>query len=497
MNHLETYLAFRKKKQAYQYAMWLISWDQETEAPKNAIDYRSQQIEVLSTLAYEVETDPSRIEAIDALSQDQSLEDTLKREIYLVKKELDNIRKIPKKAFIEFQVLLSQAGQIWAEARKNNDFEGFLPTLEKVIGFQKTMVKYLETDTLKGYDVLLDMYEPGMKTTDYDQFFDTLREKLVPFAKSAAKVKQTFPRALKKPFDTEKQKAFNQYLTGVFNYNMDQGVLKESAHPFTSGVASVDTRITTAYKPDLRSAIFSTIHEMGHAIYEQQVNPLYDETELKGGISMGIHESQSRLYENMIARSASFWMTHYEKLQDTFKKELKQVSLDDFIRYVNEVKLDFIRVEADELTYSLHIMVRYDIEKQLFNGKLKAKDLPKTWNKLYKSYLGIKPKTDQVGVLQDIHWSLGSFGYFPTYALGSAISAQLYHAMSKSIDIDQAIRQNEIKKLNEWLKTNIHQYGKLLEPKDLVFKATGEAFNPNYYVDYLIKKYEHILGIKA
>jgi carboxypeptidase Taq len=154
-------------------------------------------------------------------------------------------------------------------------------------------------------------------------------------------------------------------------------------------------------------------------------------------------------------------------------------------------------VEADELTYSLHIMVRYDIEKQLFNGKLKAKDLPKTWNKLYKSYLGIKPKTDQVGVLQDIHWSLGSFGYFPTYALGSAISAQLYHAMSKSIDIDQAIRQNEIIKINEWLKTNIHQYGKFLEPKDLVLMATGEAFNPNYYVDYLIKKYEHILGIKA
>jgi carboxypeptidase Taq len=497
MNYLETYLAFREKRMAYQYALWLVSWDQETEAPKNAMDYRSKRIETLSTLAYEVDTDPLRIEAIDKLAEDDTLELELKREIHLVKKDLDQMRKIPKKDYIEFQVLLSQAGQIWAESREKNDFEGFLPTLEKVINFQKTMVKYLETDTLKGYDVLLDMYEPGMSTTDYDVFFETLKEKLVPFAKKAAATKQVFSRSLKKAFPIEPQKAFNKYLLEVFNYNMDQGVLKESAHPFTSGVSSVDTRITTSYQDDFRSAIFSTIHEMGHGIYEQQVNPAYDYTELKGGVSMGIHESQSRLYENMLARSESFWQTHYPKLQETFKKELKHVTLEEFVRYVNEVKMNLIRVDADELTYSLHIMVRYEIEKMLFNGKLKPKDLPKTWNKLYKTYLGIKPKTDKEGVLQDIHWSLGSFGYFPTYALGSAISAQIYHKMNQSINIDEALKSNQVYKINEWLKQNIHQYGCLYEPKTLLMMATNEPFNPNYYVDYLISKYEKILGIKA
>ncbi|MDY0210859.1 MAG: carboxypeptidase M32 [Acholeplasma sp.] len=497
MNYLETYLSFREKKQAYNYAMWLISWDQETEAPKQAMAYRSKQIEMLSTLAYEVETDPLRIEAIDKLSLDNTLSVEMKREIYLVKKSLDEIRKIPKKAYIDFQVLLSQAGQIWAESREKNDFEGFMPTLEKVIDFQKTMIKYLETDTLKGYDVLLDMYEPGMKTTDYDVFFETLKEKLVPFAKKAASIKQVFPKTLKRAFPKDKQKVFNQYLLEVFSYNMDQGVLKESQHPFTSGVASVDTRITTSYHDDVRSAIFSTIHEMGHGIYEQQVNKDYDNTELNGGVSMGIHESQSRMYENMIGRSHAFWDTHYEKLQSLFPKELKKVTKEDFIRYVNEVKMNLIRVEADELTYSLHIMVRYEIEKMLFNGKLKVKDLPKTWNKLYKSYLGIKPKTDSMGVLQDIHWSVGSFGYFPTYALGSAISAQIYQKMNQELPIESLIRNNEISQINEWLKQHIHQYGKLLEPKALLLKATKEAFNPDYYVTYLIEKYRLILGIEA
>lgn len=494
---LETYLSFREKKLAYQYAMWLISWDQETEAPEKAIEYRSKRIETLSTLAYDVETDIARIEAINELATEESQSEALKREIALVKKDMDQIRKIPKHEYIDFQVLLSQAGQIWAKARDNNDFIGFLPTLERVISYQKKMVKYLETDTLKGYDVLLDMYEPGMTTKDYDQFFDTLKERLVPFAKKAAKVKQILPRSLKKSFDVDKQRVFNRKLLEIFNYDMSKGVLKESAHPFTSGVASVDTRITTAYKKDIRSAIFSTIHEMGHGLYEQQVNSAYDETELKGGISMGIHESQSRLYENMIGRSEIFWHTHYESLKALFPKELKNVSVEDFILYVNEVKMDFIRVEADELTYSLHIMVRYEIEKMLFNGNLKVKDLPKTWNKLYKTYLGIKPKTDQMGVLQDIHWSLGSFGYFPTYALGSAISAHLYHYMAKDIDIEAHIKHHDMNAINLWLKDKIHQYGRLKEPKTLILEATKEPFNPDYYVDYLIEKYEKLLNIRA
>jgi carboxypeptidase Taq len=500
MNHLEVYLASRKQKLAYQYALWLLSWDQETETPNDAMQYRSDQIEVLSTLAYDVEMDSKRIEAIDYLALNpKSLTEDLKVEIKRVKKDLDQLRKIPKQDYIDFQVLLSQAGHVWSNAKKNNDFASYLPTLEKVISYQKKLVKYLSTDTVKGYDVLLDMYEPGMTVVDYDHFFNTLKTDLVPFVMKAAKVKQSLSRKLTKGhFSKAQQIAFNTYLLDVFKYDQNKGVLKQSAHPFTSGVASVDTRITTAYhEDDVRSAIFSTIHEMGHAIYEQQVKPEYDYTELKGGVSMGIHESQSRFYENMIGRSEAFWDTHYDKLVETFPKELKGVSKQAFIQYINQVKRDFIRVEADELTYSLHVMVRYEIEKQLFNGKLQAKDLPKVWNKLYKKYLGLTPKTDTEGVLQDIHWAFGSFGYFPTYALGSAISAQIYHRMNQDFNIEQVVRNNEIVKINAWLKEHIHQYGKSIEPKALILKATNEAFNPQYYVHYLKEKYSKILGIEA
>lgn len=500
MNHLEIYLNARKQKLAYQYAMWLLSWDVETETPEGALEYRSQQIEVLSGLAYDVEMANDRIEAIDYLSiHSTDLTEDLKVEIKRVKKELDQLRKIPKQEYIDFQVLLSQAGHIWSNAKKNNDFAAYLPTLEKVIDYQKRLVKYLETDQIKGYDVLLDMYEPGMTVEDYDHFFNTLKTDLVPFALKASKVPQKISRKLTKGhFSKAKQIEFNTYLLDVFKYDLKKGVLKQSAHPFTSGVASVDTRITTAYhEDDVRSAIFSTIHEMGHAIYEQQVKPEYDYTELKGGVSMGIHESQSRFYENMIGRSEAFWDTHYPKLVEVFSKELKGVTQAEFMKYINQVKRDFIRVEADELTYSLHVMVRYEIEKMLFNGKLKAKDLPKVWNRLYRQYLGLNPKTDTEGVLQDIHWAFGSFGYFPTYALGSAISAQIYHRMNQDFDIETVVKNGEIEKINAWLKANIHQFGKSIEPKDLILKATQEPFNPNYYVNYLKEKYSKLLGIEA
>lgn len=500
MQQLETYLASRKQKHAYQYALWLLSWDQETETPDASLQYRSDQIEVLSTLLYEVEMSDARIEAIDYLAlHPETLTKELQVEIKHVKKELDHLRKIPKQEYIDFQVLLSQAGHIWSQAKQNNDFAAYLPTLEKVITFQKKMVKYLQTDTIKGYDVLLDLYEPGMTVVDYDHFFNTLKTDLVPFALKASKVVQKAPRKLTKGhFPKAQQIEFNTYLLDVFKYNTKKGVLKQSAHPFTSGVVSVDTRITTAYhEDDVRSAIFSTIHEMGHAIYEQQVNPAFDYTELKGGVSMGIHESQSRFYENMIGRSPAFWDVHFDKLVSTFPKALKGVTKDEFVRYINQVKRDYIRVEADELTYSLHVMVRYEIEKMLFNGKLKAKDLPKVWNRLYRQYLGLTPKTDTQGVLQDIHWAFGSFGYFPTYALGSAISAQIYHKMNQDLDIEAVVRANDIAQINQWLKTNIHQYGKLIEPKDLILKATQEPFNPQYYVRYLIDKYSRILGIEA
>ncbi|MBN3490053.1 carboxypeptidase M32 [Acholeplasma equirhinis] len=492
--YLDTYKSMRERLTAFNYAMWVLSWDLETEAPIGSMEYRSKQIEGLTKEIYALETDKAYLEAIDYLYANRNqLDELMRREIEKVEKEMRLIKKMPKEEYIDFQVLIAQASTVWAEAKKNNDFEAYAPTLEKIVAYVRKMTKYLSTPELKGYDVLLDMFEEGMTQKEYDHFFEQLRTELVPFVLSATASKKPHPKRLTKGiFPKDKQKAFSEYLTGVFSYDMNHAVLKESAHPFTSNASSTDVRITTRYIENiLESSIFSTIHEMGHAIYEQQVSPELLGTRLGGGASMGIHESQSRMYENMIGRSYAFWEVHFDKLKEVFPKELKGVTLLDFYKYINRAERSLIRTEADELTYPLHIMVRYEIEKLLISGKLKVKDLPKKWRKLYQQYVGVRPKNDAEGVLQDIHWSGASFGYFPTYALGSAYAAQIYHAMNKDFNIENAISNNEIHKINAWLKEKIHIYGQTKTPKELMLIATGEPFNPNYYIDYLKRKFSN------
>lgn len=491
----ETYLNYRKKINAYEYALWLLSWDSETESPTCSHSYRVRQMEVLNKERYHLLMSQERINAILFLLEEEKIDDVFKRELELEKKSIDRIKKIPEEEFLQYQILLQESKVIWKKAKEESNFKIFEKTLDEVIQHNKKMIKYLETDTLKGYNVLLDMYEEDMTVKDYDIFFDTLNKELVPFVLEVAKTKRRYPKILTHgDFDKDLQRKFNRDLADILGYDLSKGVIKESVHPFTSGLVSVDTRITTAYHKNLDSAIFSTIHEIGHAIYEQQVKHEFDGTALSGGVSMGIHESQSRFYENIVGRSYVFWETHYDKLKKYFPI-LKRVSLEDFYAYINRVKCDFIRIESDELTYSLHIMVRYEIEKQIFDGKLKTKDIPKVWNKLYKEYLGVKVKKDSLGVLQDIHWSQGSFGYFPTYALGSAIAAQLYYQMKSDFDVKLAIKENNIKKINEWLKERIHKYGRLHTPKELLMIATKEPFNPKYYIRYLKEKFSELYEI--
>lgn len=491
---IDLYESYRKKLKAYEYVFWLIGWDQETEAPKKSGEYRSKQYQVLAEQAYAISSDPKFIEAIETLynNLDKIEDEDFKIEIKQAKKELRMVQKVPKDEYIEYQVLTQRASQIWEEAKNSDDFEMFAPTLEKIIVFNKKLVKYLETEELKGYDILLDMYEEGFSVGEYDKFFADLKEELVPFVlEVTTRPKDKFSRKLTKGrFPKDKQEQFSKYLLEVFNYDQNKGLLKESAHPFTSGVSSVDTRITTHYYEDnLLSSIFSTIHELGHGIYELQNDPKYDDTNLHGGTSLGIHESQSRMYENMIGRSYSFWTTHYPKLVEIFPKQLKNISVGEFYRFANQAKRSLIRVEADELTYSLHIMVRYELEKELINGKLKVKDLPKKWRQLMGRYVGKRPKTFQDGVLQDIHWSGGAIGYFPTYALGSAYAAQIYKTMSKEIDVDKAIEENNIALINNWLKEHVHKFAKTKTPKEILLISSKEEFNAKYYIEHLKEKF--------
>lgn len=490
--YIKTYEDMRRRLKAYGYYAWLVGWDQETEAPKGSIEYRTKQVGVMAEEVYKLQSDPDYIEAIEKLYEHQDqLDADFKAEIRQIFKDLRIIKKVPKDEYIAFQVLVSQSTHVWAEAKHNDDFSLFLPTLEKVVEFNRKLVKYLETPELKGYDILLDMFEDGFGIKEYDHFFNTLKDELVPFVKEATERKERFSRKLTKGiFPKDQQKAFSRYLLDVFGYDLNHGVLKESEHPFTSGVASIDTRITTHYHEDnLASSIFSTIHEMGHALYEMQNDPKFDDTNIHGGSSLGMHESQSRLYENMIGRSYAFWQLHYPKLIELFPKQLKGITMDEFYRFINQAKRSLIRIEADELTYALHVMVRYELEKAMINGQLKVADLPRKWKQLMSQYVGKRPTNDREGVLQDIHWSFGAIGYFPTYALGSAYAAQIYQAMNKAMDVEQAIADNNIKAINAWLKDHIHIYGASKTPKELMLIATKEPFNPNYYVDYLKQKF--------
>ena len=499
MNKLiNQYLKLRKQLIAMNFINYLISWDSETEAPVGCFELRSEQVSTLSEISYKLLMSKKSKKLIADLYENRDqLSLILRKEITDLYKTLRKKELVPKKEIIAYETLLSKASIIWTKAKLENNYELFKPTLQKIIEYNKRYVKYVETKDLKGYDVLLDEYEEGSNTKFYDEFFALLKQEIVPLVKKINTVKYKYNESfLKNKYDVTKQRKFAEYLMDVMNFDKTKGLMKESEHPFTSGFGTTDVRITNHYYEDLlTSSIFSVIHETGHGLYEQNCNPELDETLLGGGASMAMHESQSRFYENIIGRKYSFWETHYPVLQELFKDELKDTTLDDFYHNANKVECSLIRTEADELTYSLHIMIRYELEKGLISGTISVDELPQKWNEMYENYLGITPQNDSLGVLQDIHWAGGSFGYFPTYALGSAYAAQLYNTMKKEINIDEIIKSKNLKEINEWLKKHVHYYGKTLSPKEIIIKSTKEEFNPKYYIEYLKEKYMSIYNL--
>ncbi len=491
MDLLKKFREIQMKQKAYGYALNIVGWDSQTEAPRGAFEYRSKMLSVISADLFKLGTSQETQDVINGLyKQLDTLEDSVQREIKKAKKSLDKVTKIPEKEFLEYHTLMQLSQKLWEDAKEQNDWDMFKGNLAKLIDFNRKFITYYDTEK-EAYDVLLDDFEEGMSMELYDKFFDTLKSDLVPFVRKVLKDGKPLNNDFTlDSFDPKKQKEFCDYLIDVLAFDRTKGLMKESVHPFTWNTHPSDVRFTTRYLENLVfSSIFAAIHELGHATYEQQVDEKWNLTELNGGTSMGIHESQSRFYENVIGRSLEFWEVHYPKFQEIFPEETKNITLDDFYRATNKVEASLIRVEADELTYPLHIMLRYEIERKLFSNEIEVDDLPKIWNEKMEEYLGIVPETDADGVLQDVHWSAGLFGYFPTYALGTAYAAQFYHQMRKEIDVDKAVSENNIKEINEWLKEKIHQFGGSKTPKELLLDVTNEEFNPQYYVDYLIEKY--------
>lgn len=491
MELLEKFRQLQYKQKAYRYALNVVGWDSATEAPKQAFQRRADMLGVLSGELFKLGTSEEYQKVVNGLfEQFSELDNISQREIKSAKKGLDKIIKIPENEFVEYNKLINLSQRLWEDAKENDDFELFKPNLEKIIEYNKKFVSYYEIDD-HPYNILLDDYEEGMSMKEYDMFFDTLKEDLVPFVKEVLNSGKVLNDDFSSDsFDPKKQQEFCDYLIDVFRFDRSKGLMKESVHPFTWNTHPSDVRFTTRYLENMVfSSIFAAIHELGHATYEQQIDEKWNDTNLGGGSSMGLHESQSRFYENIVGRSKEFWEVHYPKMQELFPEELKAVSLDDFYRATNKVEASLIRVEADELTYSLHIMVRYEIERMLMSGDVEVKDLPELWNSKMMEYLGIKPNNNADGVLQDVHWSAGLLGYFPTYALGSAYAAQFYYTMKKEINIDKIIKEDRMEDINAWLKEKIHQYGKTKTPKELLIEVTGEEFDAKYYVRYLKEKY--------
>ncbi|WP_017755452.1 carboxypeptidase M32 [Calidifontibacillus oryziterrae] len=496
-NTEKEFLEYVKKMSAYNEALSLIFWDLRTGAPKKGVDQRSEVIGMLSQEVFQMSISEQMAQFIEELEREDNISEISRKIVAECKKEYDRNKKIPKDEYKEYVILQSKAESVWEEAKAASDFEMFRPYLEKLVDFNKRFIEYWRPITENGnnYDILLDMYEPGMTVNQLDKTFADLRNKIVPFVKkiteSAHKPNTQF---LFDTFPIEKQKAFSIEILKAMGYDFDAGRLDETVHPFAITLNPGDVRITTKYDvQDFRTAVFGTIHEGGHALYEQNISKELIGTPLCDGTSMGIHESQSLFWENFIARDYNFWCRYYSMLKTYAMGQFDAVSLEEFYRGINESKPSLIRIEADELTYPLHVMIRYEIEKGLFNNDIAVKDLPQIWNDKMEEYLGIRPDNDAKGVLQDVHWAGGSFGYFPSYALGYIYAAQFRAKMIKDIpNFNELLQNGNFEQIKEWLTVNVHQYGKLKKPLEILKDVTGEGLNATYLIDYLEAKYSKI-----
>jgi carboxypeptidase Taq len=413
-------------------------------------------------------------------------------------REFERDKKLPTAFVEELARVCSKAQTAWEEAKKNSDFNSYLPHLKKIVELKRKeaeIVGYKDSP----YDALIDVFEPGTTAKDLSIILDELKDFLIPFLRKIEKSKVKInPKMLKGKFDISRQFEFQKSIIEKIGYKFESGRLDTSVHPFSIGFSPEDVRITTRYSEEnLVDSFLSTVHEAGHALYEQGILAENFGTPMGESISLGIHESQSKTWENIIGRSKFFWKYFYPELKKIFPKPFSKIKLDDFYRAINAVEPSLIRIESDELTYNLHIILRFEIEKELVEGSIACEDLPKIWADKMKSYLGVDVPNDAKGVLQDVHWAHGSIGYFPTYILGNLYASQFFQQAKKNIpELESKISKGNFRELREWLNKKIHIHGKLYSAEKLVQKVTGEKLTSKYFVDYIRDKYSKIYKIK-
>ena len=497
MRDYSDYINYSRKIYDVYMSMSVLNWDMETHMPKNGNKFRAQQLSTLAKIAYDLETDNKYGKLLEKLLADNFLNNDQKRNVYLSNKQFLK-RKRYSGEFIQRQSnLISKSFKDWRIAKEKNDFNLFRESLEEIVNLRKEESELLGYSN-HPYDALLDKYEPNLTTKDVDLIFDDVKNHLVPFISKITQSNHIDDSFFYQHFDQRKQWDFGIELLKQMGYNFDSGRQDISAHPFSSHFSPEDARVTTRIdENNLSDMIWSCIHEGGHALYEQGILSENYGTPLGNSISLGIHESQSRLWENHVGRSLPYWKNNFRRLQSFFPNKLKNISYKIFYEACNNVKSSLIRTNSDELTYHLHVLIRYEIERGLIEGNIEVDELPSKWNSLYKKYLDIDVPSDSMGVLQDIHWSHGSFGYFPTYTIGSFYAAQFYMQASSEIsNIDIKMENGDTKELLNWLRENIHKQGERYDAKDLCKKITGEELNFKYFMNYAKNKYSKIYDIK-
>jgi carboxypeptidase Taq len=481
------------------YIVNLLDWDQQVNMPSSegTAKARAEQMALIQTISHNklISKETGKlIDEAEKISNLDLIDTALLRE---AKRKRDKAIKIPTELVQKIARTASLGHQAWEKARYKSDFEIFKPYLEKIIRLKKDYAQKIDMGPTL-YDSLIDIYEPGAKAEQISKIFKNLLPHLKKILKkvenSSDKPDQSI---LKKYYNPEKQWEFSMEILKKFNFDFTKGRQDKSVHPFTVAISSMDVRITTRiWESFLPACLFGTIHECGHALYDISFMERIHDTFLADGSSLGIHESQSRLWENIVGRSNEFWEYWFPKLQKTFPKNLGDYSSYEFYRSINVVQPSLIRVEADEVSYGLHIILRFELEKEFINNKIDVSDLPNLWNSKMEEFLGITPPDDAKGILQDVHWSGGAFGYFPTYTLGNLYSSQIYNRVLKDLpDLSHDIREGNFTRLYEYLRENMYQFGRIYQPLDLLKKITGEDLNPKYFIRYLEEKFYPIYNI--
>lgn len=495
----ELYSAYQninQKAADLQYSSAVLGWDQEVYMPPKGAPFRGRQLATLASLAHEMVTAPTYGSLLESLSKTAGLDEKQKSNVALSEEDYDKNKKLSAAFVEELTQQTSASYNAWIKARRENNFAIYAPELKKMIALKR---KQAEMYGYKAhpYDALLDEYEKGATVEMLDKVFETVKAQLPALLDKIKTAPQVSNEFFHKHYPRQQQWDFSMDVLRKMDYDMEAGRQDISEHPFTTSFAATDVRVTTRVDEDnFASLLWSSIHEGGHALYEQGLPEDEYGMPLGSAASLAVHESQSRLWENCMGRSYNFWVYFYPKLQEYFSQQLGSVTLQEFFKGMNKVQSSLIRTEADEVTYHFHVLIRYEIEKKLIEGTLQAEELPAEWNNMYEKYLGVRPADDKTGVLQDVHWCHGSFGYFPTYSLGSFYAAQYFEQAHQDISgLDEQIKNGDYSQLLAWLRKNIHQYGRQYTSEELCNRITGRGLDFSSFMHYVQDKFAQVYGI--